>query len=276
MQSFDLELKGLSGPAPQRFCGWTEPGSLAVPVVFLHGWLMNPDIWAPAAAGLAAAGRASYAVWQPGHGSVPGPLDGFSMESWADWLAAGLDALGVDRYVLAGHSMGGILALEFLSRYPARVAGVALVGSSTGAWPQEQAGVLVDTARMVSAGWSEDLAAGLAPFLVSEAFVARNNAWPAQWAREVHTYDLASHVALAHAFAGRRDHTSIVMQSEAALLAIHGEADLGLPIAAAEYSTSLKPDVHLERLPGCGHCAPLEMPAATADAITAWLKRSGL
>jgi pimeloyl-ACP methyl ester carboxylesterase len=68
--------------------------------------------------------RAGLEFSDPQHGSV-------SIDAMADDLHAMLEAAGIGPpYVIAGHSMGGIVARRFRSRYPADVAGMLLIDSS--------------------------------------------------------------------------------------------------------------------------------------------------
>src|SRR5262245_13521115 len=70
----------------------------------------------------------------PGHGKSPPPNDRrrVSMPDLADDLACVLDAAGVDRAVVAGHSMGVQVSLEAYRRHRARVAGLVLICGSYG------------------------------------------------------------------------------------------------------------------------------------------------
>jgi proline iminopeptidase len=68
----------------------------------------------------------------------PGP-NGYSVEQAVDDLEALRVALGIDRWVLVGFSYGGFLAQYYTTTYPGNVAGLVLVGASTGMW--------VDTGR---------------------------------------------------------------------------------------------------------------------------------
>jgi pimeloyl-ACP methyl ester carboxylesterase len=65
----------------------------------------------------------------PGHGRSAGPPLA-SIDALADWLPALLDAAGIDRAVLVGHSMGSLVALEGAARHPQRCSGLALLGTS--------------------------------------------------------------------------------------------------------------------------------------------------
>ncbi|MFC2046328.1 alpha/beta fold hydrolase, partial [Chloroflexota bacterium] len=52
-----------------------------------------------------------------------------SIQAYGDWLVSFLDAAGIERAVLVGHSMGGGIGLDAALRYPERVAGLGLVAT---------------------------------------------------------------------------------------------------------------------------------------------------
>jgi pimeloyl-ACP methyl ester carboxylesterase len=69
-----------------------------------------------------------YALDLPGHGRSEG-VGRSSIAAYRDFLLAFLVALGLDKAVVVGHSMGGAIALDFALHYPDRLAGLILVGS---------------------------------------------------------------------------------------------------------------------------------------------------
>jgi pimeloyl-ACP methyl ester carboxylesterase len=69
-----------------------------------------------------------YALDLPGHGRSEDPGRS-SITAYRDFLLAFLDALGLERATVVGHSMGGGIALAFALHYPDRLAGLVLVGS---------------------------------------------------------------------------------------------------------------------------------------------------
>jgi len=69
-----------------------------------------------------------YALDLPGHGRSEGPGRS-SIVAYRDFLRAFLDAVGLERATVVGHSMGGAIALDFALHYPDRLAGLILVGS---------------------------------------------------------------------------------------------------------------------------------------------------
>ncbi|VXB68940.1 alpha/beta fold hydrolase [Massilia sp. 9I] len=112
-------------------------------VVLIHGAQNDHSVWALQSRYLAHHGYAVLAVDLPGHGRSSGPAS-TSIEAMADWLLALLDSAGVGRAILAGHSMGSLIALEASHRAPNLVAGLALLGTT---YPMKVADALLETAR---------------------------------------------------------------------------------------------------------------------------------
>jgi pimeloyl-ACP methyl ester carboxylesterase len=122
------------------------PGS--TPIVHVHGFAVSGTYLLPTARALA--GRATaYVPDLPGYGRSPDwghPL-GISSLAWA--LLGVLDALGVDRAVLAGNSMGGPICLEVAHSAPDRVAGVVLASPAGGVHNQPFLRAVLQLARDV-------------------------------------------------------------------------------------------------------------------------------
>lgn len=121
-----------------------RPFDAALPtVVFIHGAQHDHSVWGLQSRWFAHHGYGVLAVDLPGHGRSGGPaLAG--VEAMADWLLDLLDAAGVRCALLAGHSMGSLIALEAAARAPARVRALALLGT---AWPMTVSDALLATAR---------------------------------------------------------------------------------------------------------------------------------
>jgi len=112
-------------------------------VVFLHGALNDHSVWTLLARWFAHHGHRVLAVDQPAHGRSEGPALA-SVEALADWVLALMDAAGVDRAHLVGHSMGSLIALEAAARAPARASSLVMVGT---AYPMKVSEALLSTAR---------------------------------------------------------------------------------------------------------------------------------
>ncbi|HXT91364.1 MAG TPA: alpha/beta hydrolase [Trebonia sp.] len=98
----------------------------AAPLVLLHGMRGDHSRWAGVAPDLAAAG---YRVITPdarGHGRSPHTAT-YSFAEMRDDVLQFADRLGLDQFVLGGHSMGGTVATLFAERYPSRLRGLIVV-----------------------------------------------------------------------------------------------------------------------------------------------------
>ena len=134
-------LLDVNGKAAYAYTAGSAPGNDAI--VFIHGAQNDHSVWTAQARSLALQGHHVLAVDLPGHGRSAGPALA-AVEDMAAWLLDLLDAAGIDSAVLAGHSMGSLIALEAASRAPGRVRALALVGST---WPMKVSDALLETAR---------------------------------------------------------------------------------------------------------------------------------
>ncbi|MFT4119029.1 alpha/beta fold hydrolase [Bradyrhizobium sp.] len=98
-------------------------------VVFIHGAGFDHSTWALHTRWFAHHGFGVLAPDLPGHGRSAGPpMSGIA--EMADWTAALLDAAGVAKAHLIGHSMGSLISLETAARHPDKVAALSLIGTA--------------------------------------------------------------------------------------------------------------------------------------------------
>ncbi len=95
------------------FTGSRDDFADVLPTLGEEGWTLTPD--------------------NRGHGGTtnPGTPEGYSLAQMVDDLAGFLDAVDVDRCVLLGHSLGGMVALRFVLARPERVASLILMDTSS-------------------------------------------------------------------------------------------------------------------------------------------------
>ena len=98
-----------------------------IPVVLLHGLSDSRHSWDLALAHFPQSVRA-IAVSQRGHGDSARP-EGYRVRDFSADVLALLDARGIERAVIAGHSMGSTIARRFAADHPDRVRGLVLIGS---------------------------------------------------------------------------------------------------------------------------------------------------
>jgi pimeloyl-ACP methyl ester carboxylesterase len=142
----------LAGPAGELAVD--DGGSGGLPVVLVHGLGGSAEHWRPQLDHLRADRRA-LAVELRGHGGSEPPADGdYGIGRLADDLGAAVDDLGLESFVLAGHSLGASVAVEYAARHPERVAALLLVdpnGDQTRA-PRAETAAFLDTLRADPAG----------------------------------------------------------------------------------------------------------------------------
>jgi pimeloyl-ACP methyl ester carboxylesterase len=123
----------MSALRPARITG--PAGALAIddgglgglPVVFVHSLAGNSSHWAAQLEHLRPS-RQAVALELRGHGRSEPPRNGdYSIRGMAGDVAAAVDMLGLDQFVLVGHSMGGGVALSYAGAHPERVACLLLV-----------------------------------------------------------------------------------------------------------------------------------------------------
>lgn len=102
----------------------------AQPVVFSHGWPLSADAWDGQMLFMVQQGYRVIAHDRRGHGRSDQPATGNDMDSYADDLAAVIEALDLKQAVLVGHSTGGGEIAHYVGRHgTARVAKMVLVGA---------------------------------------------------------------------------------------------------------------------------------------------------
>ena len=107
---------------------FTREWGTGKPVVFLHSWANNADLWQYQMTHLAANGMCCISYDQRGHGRSPDPGHGFDFDTMADDLAGVLAKFDVHGATIVAHSMGCSEAVRYLSRHGTkRIARVVLV-----------------------------------------------------------------------------------------------------------------------------------------------------
>ncbi|GAA0740840.1 alpha/beta hydrolase [Ideonella azotifigens] len=236
----------------------------AMPLLLLPGLLCDEDVWAAQAEALGSTREV-----------MVGPL---GIDDTVDHLGAMarqlLAAIAAPRFAVAGHSMGGRIALEMLRQAPGRVGGLALLDSGTAARPDGAAGEAEYRSRhaLVALARSQGMAAvsrewlppmvhpaviGTALFERMVAMVLRSN--PARFAAQVQ--------ALLH----RPDAEPVLRGVHSPVLLVCGEQDRWSPPERHRAMQALLPGSVLRFIGECGHMSPMEQPAAVSAALAQWL-----
>jgi len=135
------------------------------PVVFLHGWALGHHAYKRGLRRLVASGVRVYAPALPGFGGTPDlPEEQFSLDGYARWVLAFLDAVGIDEPVtLVGHSFGGGVAIRAAADAPGRVSRLVVINSIGGSAWTDRRGALRSMAERPFWDWGLHLQADLWP-----------------------------------------------------------------------------------------------------------------
>lgn len=230
------------------------------PLVLVHGINGSQDDWAEVAERLAQH-RRTVTFDLRGHGASA--MDGpFTATDYLDDLLAVLDDRGIERTHLVGASFGGSVALAAAALRPERVCSITAIGSALRVDDPPDIDGALDAMRaqgkapVFAAVFAQiSFAPGTDPALIEAA------------AERAAARDLDVIAAVTRAGFGA-DVTELAGRVAAPALVLVGEHDLTTPVAAAdELARALS--VQARVLPGRGHLAALEDPAAVADAVLA-------
>ncbi len=249
------------------------------PLVLLHGFTGTGEFWLPVANRLPR--RRCIFPDLPGHGGTDAPLPPgeWRLDRAADEVVALLDRLGVERFALAGYSLGGRLALSLALRHPARVAALVLVGATPGiAEAKERAARAASDAALADSIERDGIEAFSRAWEANPLFATqagmdetRRAAMRAQRLGQ----DPARLAAALRAFGTGEQppvHDSLPALAMP-VLAMAGELDAKFSAIAAAMAARI-PGAAVRIVPGSGHAVPLERATECAMEIETFLTRS--
>lgn len=176
-------------------------------------------------------------------------------------IASLLDTLGIESASLAGHSMGGYVALAFAKQFPERVNSLVLVASqAAGDSPERKEGRYKTAADVAEKGVQVVVDAMIEKLTASQVVRSRIRTL-------MERQGVSGVVGALKAMAGREDSSSFLTSFKGPIVLIHGDADELIPIDRALEVKALVPPALLHVLPGAGHMPMLEMPQKTASAL---------
>lgn len=111
---------------------YDEAGAGAPPLLLVHGLACDRRYLAPQFAYYRRS-RRTVAVDLRGHGASDAPEQAYTMPTFADDLAWLCDQLRIERPIVVGHSMGGVIALHLAARYPSLPAVIVMIDMPTAA-----------------------------------------------------------------------------------------------------------------------------------------------
>jgi non-heme chloroperoxidase len=233
-----------------------------IPLVFSHGWPLNADAWDAQMLFLGQHGYRVIAHDRRGHGRSGQPWNGNEMNTYADDLAALLDALDLTNATLIGHSTGGGEVVRYIGRHGTkRVAKAVLIGAvpplmlktehnpgglPISAFDQLRAGVVADRSQFF-----KDLSTPFYGYNKPGAKISQG-VRDAFWLQGMQVSIVGAYDCV-KAFS-ETDFTEDLKKIDVPTLILHGDADQIVPIAdSALLSAKLVRNSTLKVYPGAPH-----------------------
>ncbi len=241
-------------------------------VVLLHGLILDGRMWD----GQLEALRGAFRVIVPdflNHGESASAPRGYSLLRQAEDLAVILDAADARDALLVGFSMGGMTAMQFAVRHPARVRGLALVNTSAGtesARARARFSALALSARLF----------GLQPWLRKRAsevmfgvtFRREHPEVVRWWDTRLSRSDKLRVQQAVHLVVSRPEVHGLERVAVPALV-IASDEDTATPPSKGRRIADTLPNASFQLIPRCGHCSPIEQPDLVAQLLQRFAER---
>ena len=243
-------------------------GSGPVPVLLLHGFCEDRRIFERILPGLDQKKYTCYLPDLPGFGDATnlGLLEN-SMTGYADQVRDWIVDQNKGKMILAGHSMGGYVALEFAAHYAEMLHGVILMHSQMQADTPERRESRDEHVGFLERNGLARYANRLIPALYSPSFRETHSDWINLWVQRVALYNDRGVSLAIQAMRDRKDLSEMVSELSIPVGYIAGAQD---PVIALE--VSLKESHHanitsFHLLDEAGHMGMVEDPEAFLEAL---------
>lgn len=234
------------------------------PLVLIHGYPLDHTIWNPVVALL----EAGFDLILPdlrGFGRSSTVRTRYLLTDMAADIAALLDFLKIETAAIAGHSMGGYVALAFARCYPSRVHGLGLVASQAIADSPEKKAGRYQMADRVEANGVGEVAESMPVLLTADIGLQ------AALKQLILRQPPEGVAGALRAMADRLASIDILSTFDFSVTIIHGQTDKIMSIERARDVRAAVKKSYLVEIEGVGHMPMMEAPQITAEALNTLL-----
>lgn len=252
----------------ERQVGYDDVGQ-GDAVLFVHGFPLSRAVWSPQLGALIDRARC-IAPDLRGFGESP-PLAPYTMDQYADDLAALMDFLHIEKAVVCGLSMGGYVNFALWRRHPDRVRGMVMVGTRAGAdaaAAREKRAAMIALARERG---SSGVADQMMPGMLGKSTRERNPALGDAVHAMLDSAPVDGVIGALEAMVARQDSHETLASISVPVLIVCGDEDVLTPVSESRAMHVGIAGSHLEVIAGAGHLANLERPAAVNHVLSEFL-----
>lgn len=230
-------------------------------LVAIGGWTGSWEVWAHVF-GMLSQNWRTVGIDHRGTGATIGSSMGVTIEQMTADLLAVLDAMEIEKCVLAAESSGGAVALSAVYQQPDRFEGLVLSG---GLYYRPEH----DDPRPFLAALEADYEAAVT-FFVTNCFPETKDEAMHQWGKKILMRASQQAAIDLYQCTVGLDLRSVVGQITVPTLILHGDADRILPVGSSRWLAAQMPNCRLEILPGAGHAPMMTFPEEVAGAIDSY------
>lgn len=242
-------------------------------VLLLHAFPLNSRMWEPQFASLGTRARL-LAPDLPGCGLSPAAPEVLSLDGYAREVLGVLDALGIERVVIVGLSMGGYLAFRMVEQLGARLLGLLLADTKAIADTSEAARTRHELAAEVEADGVDVAASEFLPKLLGQTTQRLRPQLIDQVRAVVQENTPAGLAAALRAMASRPDSTPLLLHLRCPVRCVVGAEDTLTPPEVVRAMAEQIPDAPVDVILEAGHLTNLEAPEAFNDAVLTLLAQA--
>jgi len=243
---------------------YDDAGSGYPPLVLVHGPASSRRFWCQQVPRFSSAHRV-VAVDLRGHGESGAPSERYTVRLFAEDLASTCTQLGIESPVVIGHSLGGLLALDFASAFPGQVGAAVLIDS-----PLLPGGDRAEVVRDLVAGLrGRDPDSALRAYFAGLFSDTYDDAATRSW--------ILDQIVLTepHVTSSLWEESLVSWDDEAALRECRVPLlyiDAGTPNADLARALELCPGLIIARTIGSGHFSPLVVPEQVNAVLERFLR----
>jgi 3-oxoadipate enol-lactonase len=243
------------------------------PILFVHGLGGTSNLWHGQRVGMAKYFKV-ITVDLPGSGRSAKTAREYSMEQWAAQIAGLADTIGLEKFVLVGHSMTTVLAQQFAAKYGGRLKALVLCGPLTELAPPAKE-VFTKRAETVERDGMIAVVDGILTGALTSAAREGGNAALAGLYREVLLLNdpvhYAGHIRALIAGSAKSDQPHITVPT----LILVGDQDGVTPLSLCQPIQQAIKHCRIRIIPGTAHLTMLERPAEFNAALIEFLAENG-